>query len=74
LPKVVDEWQRIHNEWLVLRNGAYRSFQLNHYLYGANDLKRMVLEAGFSEVALYGNYAGAPYDLHAQRLVAMATR
>jgi len=67
--RIVDDWNRIENDWIILRNGAQRSFHFSHWLYSARELKEMLLGAGFAEVQAYGDFAGATYDAGATRLV-----
>ena len=67
--RIVDDWNRIENDWIILRNGAQRTFHFSHWLYSARELKEMLLGAGFAEVQVYGDFAGATYDAGATRLV-----
>lgn len=67
--KIVDDWSRIQNEWILLRDGTPRTFRFSHWLYSARELKDMFFRAGFAEVLVYGNLAGAAYDATATRLV-----
>ena len=74
--RIVDDWSRISNEWILLqRDGSPpRTFRFSHWLYSARELRDMLMRAGFGEVAVYGNLAGAPYDHQAARLVVVARR
>lgn len=67
--RIVDDWTRIENDWIILRNGAQRTFRFSHWLYSARELKEMLFGAGFAEVQAYGDFAGATYDAVATRLV-----
>jgi len=67
--RIVDDWSRIENDWIILRNGAQRTFHFSHWLYSARELKEMLLGGGFAEVEVYGDFAGATYDAGATRLV-----
>ena len=70
--KVIDDWSRIENEWLVIRNGALRSFRFRHWLYSAAELRAMLMNAGFARVDVFGSLDGAPYDAEASRLIVRA--
>lgn len=67
--QIVDDWTRIQNEWIILRDGASRSFHFSHWLYSARELSDMFRRAGFAQVRVYGDLAGAPYGADASRLV-----
>lgn len=71
--RVVDGWARIENEWTFPGEPA-RTFRPSHWLYSGAELRRMLGEAGFADVALFGDFAGAPYGPEAERLVAVARR
>ena len=67
--KIVDDWSRIENEWIVLRDGVPRTFHFSHWLYSARELTDMFFRAGFAEVQVYGDLGGASYDEKGTRLV-----
>lgn len=71
---IVDDWSRIQNEWILLKEGRATAFQLEHTIYSGQELKDRLLEAGFERVRLYGDLDGSDYDLAAKRLVAVAHR
>lgn len=70
--QLLDDWSRIHSEWILVKDGAARTFQFDHAIYSGRELKDRLLRCGFRQVNLYGSLAGAPYDLEAARLVAVA--
>jgi len=72
--RIVDDWSRISNEWILLhRDGsAPRTFRFSHWLYSARELREMLMRAGFGEVNVYGSLGGALYDHQAARLVVVA--
>ncbi len=72
--EVVSDWSRIRNEWILLKDGRYRTFQFEHTIYSGRELKERLLASGFSEVQLFGDLAGAAYDVEAARLVAVARK
>ena len=69
--KVVDGWSRMENEWFVLQEGRYERFAIDHFLYSGQELRALLLGAGFGTVDLYGGFDGVPFD-GPQRLVAVA--
>lgn len=72
--RVVDDWSRMENEWLLLRSGSTRTLRLRHWLYSGRELREMLEAAGFASVTLCGDLDGAPYDQVAKRLVAVARK
>lgn len=71
---VEDQWRRIRNRWILVRDGRRieRTFGLR--LYSAGELIALAEQAGFASAAAYGNLAGGPYDETAQRLVIVAAK
>jgi SAM-dependent methyltransferase len=70
--QVVDDWTRVENEWILIKDGRARALRLRLNVYSGQELKDRLLQAGFSRVDLYGSLDGAPYDREAARLVAVA--
>lgn len=71
---ISDDWTRINNEWILLRGNEAKRFRFSHTLYSGQELKDRLLMAGFSAVNLYGGLDGRPYDLNANRLIAVAAK
>ena len=72
--EIVDDWTRIRNQWILLRDGRSRSFTLEHTIYSGRELKDRMLQAGFDEVNLYGDYEGNAYGRDTKRLVAVGRK
>lgn len=72
--RVADDWRRMENEWVRLRDGVARSFHFGHWIYSGRELAEMLAWAGFAEVRLVGDFGGAPYGPEATRLVAIARK
>lgn len=73
-PRVQDGWRRIRNQWVVLKDGHYRTWQFEHTIYSGQEIKQRLLHCGFQSVKLFGDLQGAPYGLEATRLVAVARK
>jgi len=72
--RIVDGWNRIENDWLLIENERILGrWKFSHWIYSATELKSMLEEAGFSNVEIYGNLEGGPYDSESGRLIAVAT-
>lgn len=72
--EIFDDWGRIRNEWIVIRDGATRTFRFHHTLYSAQELKDRASVAGFRDVRVYGDLEGHGYGPGSERLVVVATR
>lgn len=72
--EIFDNWTRIRNEWILVRKGRTKSFRFHHTVYSGQELKDRMLQAGFTDVALYGSLDGEPYGPTAQRLIAVARK
>ncbi len=64
----------IENHWIWISGAERREYRFRLRLYSGTELARTLRDAGFARVGLYGDLRGAPYDLNAKRLVAVATR
>jgi len=73
-PQIRDDWCRVRTEWILIKDSSARSVTFEHNLYSGRELKDRLLSSGFSQVQLLGSLAGAPYDLNALRLIAVAKK
>ncbi len=73
-PQVCKDWYRMSSEWILIQDGHIRRFSFEHNIYSGRELKDRLLWAGFKEVQLFGNLEGAPYNLEAARLIAVARK
>jgi SAM-dependent methyltransferase len=72
--KVVKEWRRIQNEWILLKGGKAKTFKFEHTIYSGRELSDRVRNAGFREVRLLGDLEGSDYGFGAKRLVVKAVK
>jgi SAM-dependent methyltransferase len=72
--KVINNWSRIENRWIMLKDNLQKEFKLSHWIYSENELKKMLGNAGFSSVKIFGDLAGKKYDENAERLIAIAVK
>ncbi len=68
------DWSWMEVRYIAVRAGEQREFRVSHWIYSATELRSLLQAAGFAEVSVYGDLAGAPYDQHAKRLVAVARK
>ncbi|MGB3542087.1 class I SAM-dependent methyltransferase [Rubrivirga sp.] len=71
---VTDDWTRMENEWTFVSDDGARSFRLGHWIYSGRELREMLQDAGFHDIALYGDLEGESYGPSATRLVAVAQK
>ena len=72
--EIFDDWTRVRNEWLILRNSSVKSFKFHHTVYSGLELRDRMERAGFVKVALYGNLDGDEYGPKAERLIAIGRK
>lgn len=72
--KVINNWSRIENRWIMLKDNLQKEFNLSHWLYSENELRKMLTDAGFSSVKIFGDLEGKKYDENAERLIAIAVK
>lgn len=66
---VTHDWSWIENTWILIKGGRMREFKVNHRLFSAAELKRLMLDCGFSRTACYGSPDGAAYNQNSIRMV-----
>jgi SAM-dependent methyltransferase len=71
---VLDDWARLRSDWVLVRGDQVTRATLVWFVYSAVELRRMVEEAGFGRVEIFGGFDGRPYDENAERLVLRAVR
>jgi SAM-dependent methyltransferase len=72
--EIIDDWTRIRNEWILIRNGRAKTFRFHHTIYSGQELRERMEQAGFADVKLYGDLAGGAYGANAQRLIAVGRK
>ena len=72
--EIFDDWTRVRNEWLLLRNGRMKSFKFHHTIYSGQELRDRMERVGFVAVKLYGNLDGDEYGPTAERLIAIGRK
>jgi SAM-dependent methyltransferase len=65
----VDSWTSLWNRWTLLKDGERIEKEFTQRLYSAGELRALLLEAGFSQVEIYGGWNESPYDETAEKLI-----
>ncbi len=72
--EAVDDWTRLWNEWVLVRNGRVRRFTLHLRIYSGQELRERMERVGFTDVKLYGGLDGRAFGRTARRLVAVGRK
>jgi GrpB-like predicted nucleotidyltransferase (UPF0157 family)/SAM-dependent methyltransferase len=72
--QVVDDWTRMKNQWTLTKDGHEQSFAFSDRIYSGQEMKDLLSAAGFSNVRLFGDLDGSPYDIDVKRLIAVAKK
>lgn len=76
--KAARNWGWMHNRWIFIDtnnlNNPIKEFKVHHRLYSGTELEALLHEVGFSEVAIYGDMQGAPYDQNAKQIIGIAAK
>jgi SAM-dependent methyltransferase len=72
--EIFDDWTRVRNEWLIIRNSRVKSYKFHHTIYSGLELRERMERAGFVAVALHGNLDGDEYGPNAERLIAIGRK
>jgi hypothetical protein len=68
----VDSWAGIRNRWILIKGAERIERSFVQRLYSATELRRLLLDAGFSSMEIYGDWDGSPYDQKARVLITVA--
>jgi hypothetical protein len=69
--EIFNDWTRVRNEWLIIRNGRAKSYKFHHTIYSGQELRDRMERAGFVALKLHGNLDGDAYGPNAERLIAI---
>jgi SAM-dependent methyltransferase len=72
--EIRDDWSWVRNRWTAIRDDERFSYELEHRIYSAAELRTLLESVGFEEITCYGSLAGHPYDHQALRLIVRARR
>jgi SAM-dependent methyltransferase len=70
----VDSWAGLQNRWILIKDRERIEKTFVQRLYSATELRRLLLDAGFTAVELYGSWEEAPYDQNAEALIAVGRK
>jgi SAM-dependent methyltransferase len=67
-------WTELVNRWLFFQDERMTEYCFSHRIFSASEMARMLWEAGFPEIEIYGSFDRAPYDHKAEHLILMARK
>ncbi len=73
-PLLENEMSKFSNEWTLIKNGECTSATFSHNVYTAVELRDRLLQVGFKQVDIMGDFEGSAYDLESERLIAIARK
>lgn len=59
--EIFDDWSRIRNEWILIKEGRTKVFKFHHTIYSGQELKDRLYQVGFKSVKLFGDLDGNEY-------------
>ena len=67
--RVVQDWRRLENRWLLIKDGKQYDYTFSHAVYSADEIVRLLRRAGFTAWEVFGDLKKSPYDNRASRLI-----
>ena len=72
---ILGAWERVQLDWTIIRaDGARSEAQLRIRMFSALEMASLLQDAGFSDVTVFGDLDGRPYNATANLLVAVARK
>ena len=72
--KVTHNWSWMENRWILIDGDKRTEAKVTHRLYSATEIISLMTDCGFSDVGVYGNLEGSPYNQKASRMVVVARK
>ncbi len=72
--EVFDDWTRIRNEWILIKEGRAKSYRFHHTIYSGQELRDRLELVGFHNVKILGSLDGEPYGPESIRLIALGQK
>jgi SAM-dependent methyltransferase len=72
--EICEDWTLCRNEWILVKNETARTFNFQTRLYSGQEIKDILLRAGFEEVKVFGDLDGNKYGVDADRLIAVGRK
>jgi SAM-dependent methyltransferase len=74
ISRILDDWSRLECRRIITRNGLESEIVAYHRLYSATELRTHLTKTGFTNIRVYGDFAGSPYDNEAKSMIMIAEK
>jgi SAM-dependent methyltransferase len=71
---IEEDWGRVNNQLILIKEQKAKFYNLKLRLYSAQELKSVLMKAGFTNINLFGGFKGESYNNLANRLVVLAEK
>lgn len=72
--EIFDDWNRVRNEWIVIRGEEAHTYCFDLRLYSGQELRTLLQSTGFHDVKLYGDHEGHDFNAERYRLTVVARK
>ncbi len=72
--EIIEDWTRIRSEWILIKDDEVKSFESKINVYSGQELRGLLEDVGFENVALFGDLEGNEYGIDVKRLIAVARK
>jgi len=70
--KLAEDWSSVDSRWIIITDGRRDEYGFTLRIYSAAELGELLKSCGFTQVEVFGDLNGSPYDQTAKRLVVVA--
>jgi SAM-dependent methyltransferase len=70
----LDSWALLKNRWILIKDGIKIEKTFTQRLYAASELRSLLLEAGFKNIEIYGDWDESVYDNSAAKLIVVGRK
>jgi len=68
------DWSWMNNRWILVKDGKIIEYNITHRIYSASELSKLITDCGFTDIKVFGDLKGGPYDNKARRLVVVGNK
>ena len=72
--EVLDSWSIMKNKWILIKDNKRVEKEFTQRLYSAVELRTLLLQAGFANIEIYGDWDEKPYDIEAVKLIVVGRK
>ena len=72
--KVSTDWKQLNLTWRYMESNRSQRISFKLWLYSGDEIRKMLKDAGFSNIKLYGGFDRRAYDHSARQLIVSAQK